>query len=177
MPNATAAALSLLSFLPLLPPSLSPAPADRYAPGRAAANRRRPTARSDSMDDAGHDGGDPGGDEIEAIGRPDGRPARKGGKASKASQALRDAPAHGGDVPAASSEAADRLRSLIERIERLEEERKTLGDDIKEVFAEAKSAGFDVKVIRQIIRIRRQEPSDVEEQESLLDVYRRALGM
>lgn len=73
--------------------------------------------------------------------------------------------------------AADRLRSLIERIERLEEERKALGNDIKDIFAEAKSAGFDVKVIRQIIRIRKQEPAEVEEQESLLDVYRRALGM
>ena len=73
--------------------------------------------------------------------------------------------------------AADRLRSLIERIERLEEERKALGSDIKDLFAEAKSAGFDVKVLRQIIRIRKQEPAEVEEQESLLDVYRRALGM
>ena len=73
--------------------------------------------------------------------------------------------------------AADRLRSIIERIERLEEERKALGSDIKDIFAEAKSAGFDVKVIRQIIRIRKQEPADVEEQETLLDVYRRALGM
>ena len=73
--------------------------------------------------------------------------------------------------------AADRLRSLIERIERLEEERKALSDDIKDIFAEAKGAGFDVKVIRQIVRIRRQEPAEVEEQETLLDVYRRALGM
>jgi uncharacterized protein (UPF0335 family) len=73
--------------------------------------------------------------------------------------------------------AADRLRSLIERIERLEEERKALASDIKDIYAESKSAGFDVKVIRQIIRIRRQEPAEVEEQETLLDVYRRALGM
>lgn len=73
--------------------------------------------------------------------------------------------------------AADRLRSLIERIERLEEERKSLGSDIKDIYAEAKSAGFDVKVLRQIIRIRKQEPAEVEEQETLLDVYRRALGM
>jgi uncharacterized protein (UPF0335 family) len=73
--------------------------------------------------------------------------------------------------------AADRLRSIIERVERLEEERKALGSDIKDIFAEAKSAGFDVKVIRQIIRIRKQEPADVEEQETLLDIYRRALGM
>jgi uncharacterized protein (UPF0335 family) len=73
--------------------------------------------------------------------------------------------------------AADRLRSLVERIERLEEERKALGGDIRDIYAEAKSAGFDVKVIRQLIRIRRQEPADVEEQETLLDVYRRALGM
>ncbi len=73
--------------------------------------------------------------------------------------------------------SAERLRSLIERIERLEEERKALGSDIKDIYAEAKSAGFDVKVMRQLIRIRKQEPADVEEQETLLDVYRRALGM
>ncbi|HUC17002.1 MAG TPA: DUF2312 domain-containing protein [Acetobacteraceae bacterium] len=73
--------------------------------------------------------------------------------------------------------AADRLRSLVERIERLEEERKALGADIRDVYLEAKSAGFDVKVMRQLIRLRRQEPQAVEEQETLLDLYRRALGM
>ena len=73
--------------------------------------------------------------------------------------------------------AADRLRSLVDRIERLEEERKALGGDINDIYAEAKSAGFDVKVLRQLIRIRKQEPAEVEEQETLLDVYRRALGM
>ncbi len=73
--------------------------------------------------------------------------------------------------------AADRLRSIVERIERLEEERKALGSDIKDIYSEAKSAGFDVKVLRQLLRIRKQEPADVEEQETLLDVYRRALGM
>lgn len=73
--------------------------------------------------------------------------------------------------------AADRLRSLVERIERLEEERKALSGDIRDIYAEAKSAGFDIKVMRQLIRVRRQEPAEVEEQETLLDVYRRALGM
>ena len=73
--------------------------------------------------------------------------------------------------------AADRLRSLVERIERLEEERKALGSDIKDIYAEAKSAGFDVKVLRQIIRLRKQEPAEIEEQETLLDLYKRALGM
>ena len=73
--------------------------------------------------------------------------------------------------------AADRLRSLVDRIERLEEERKALGSDIRDIYAESKSAGFDVKVRRQLIRLRKQEPADVEEQETLLDVYRRALGM
>jgi uncharacterized protein (UPF0335 family) len=73
--------------------------------------------------------------------------------------------------------ASDRLRSIIERVERLEEERKALSDDIKDIFTEAKSAGFEVKVVRQIIRIRKQEPAEVEEQETLLDLYRRALGM
>ena len=73
--------------------------------------------------------------------------------------------------------AADRLRSIIERVERLDEERKALQGDIKDIFSEAKSAGFDVKVVKQIIRMRKQEPAEVEEQETLLDIYRRALGM
>lgn len=73
--------------------------------------------------------------------------------------------------------AADRLRSIIERIERLEEERKALANDIKDIYAEAKSAGFDVPVIRRIISARKKEPSEIEEQEILFDVYRRALGM
>jgi uncharacterized protein (UPF0335 family) len=59
----------------------------------------------------------------------------------------------------------------------LEEERKALSGDIKDIYAEAKSAGFDVKVLRQIISIRKQKPAEVEEAETLLDVYRRALGM
>lgn len=73
--------------------------------------------------------------------------------------------------------AADQLRSLVERVERLEEEKKALSSDIKDIMAEAKSAGFDVKVIRQVIRIRKQEPAEVEEMETLLDLYRRAMGM
>ena len=75
------------------------------------------------------------------------------------------------------SVAADQLKAIIERIERLEEEKKALADDIKDIYAEAKSAGFEVKVVRQIIRQRKQEPAEVEEQETLLDLYRRALGM
>jgi len=73
--------------------------------------------------------------------------------------------------------AGERLRSIVDRIERLEEERKALGSDIKDIYAEAKSAGFDIKVLRQLIRIRKQEPAEIEEQETLLDVYRRAIGM
>ncbi|MCG4254236.1 DUF2312 domain-containing protein [Acetobacter senegalensis] len=83
----------------------------------------------------------------------------------------------GGDDAAVGGIAADRLRSIIERVERLEIERKGLAGDIKDIFTEAKSAGFDVKVIKQIIRLRKQEPAEVEEQETLLDIYRRALGM
>lgn len=73
--------------------------------------------------------------------------------------------------------AADRLRSIVDRIERLEEERKALGNDITDIYTEAKSAGFDVKVLRQLLRIRKQKPAEIEEQETLLDVYKRALGM
>jgi uncharacterized protein (UPF0335 family) len=81
------------------------------------------------------------------------------------------------DTATTGNVAGDRLRSLVERIERLEEERKALGSDIKDIYAEAKSAGFDVKVLRQLIRLRKQEPAEIEEQETLLDVYRRAIGM
>ena len=68
--------------------------------------------------------------------------------------------------------AADRLRSLVDRIERLEEERKALAGDIKDIYAEAKSAGFDVKVLRQLIRLRKQEPAEIEEQPFLLRLAR-----
>lgn len=73
--------------------------------------------------------------------------------------------------------AADRLNSIVTRVERLEEERKALSSDIKDIFAEAKSAGFDVPTLRQIIRLRKKEPSEIEEQETLLDIYKKALGM
>ncbi len=80
-------------------------------------------------------------------------------------------------MPDVGGIAGERLRSLIERIERLEEEKRTLAEDIKEVFAEAKGAGFDTKIMRQLIRIRRMDKDDLDEQETLLDVYKRALGM
>lgn len=73
--------------------------------------------------------------------------------------------------------AGERLKSLIERIERLEEEKRALGEDIKEVYAEAKGTGFDPKIMRQIIRIRKRDQDELDEEESLLDVYKRALGM
>lgn len=73
--------------------------------------------------------------------------------------------------------AADRLKSFIERVERLEEEKKGIQDDIKEIFAEAKGTGFDVKIIRQIIRLRKMDKSDRQEQETLLELYMQALGM
>jgi uncharacterized protein (UPF0335 family) len=80
-------------------------------------------------------------------------------------------------MPDVGGIAGDRLKSFIERIERLEEERRTLGADLKEVYAEAKGTGFDTKIMRQIVRLRRMDKDDLDEQETLLDVYRRALGM
>ena len=71
----------------------------------------------------------------------------------------------------------DRLKSLIERVERLEEEKKALADDIKDIYAESKSVGFDVKIMRQIIRLRKMNEADRQEQESLLDTYTHGLGM
>jgi uncharacterized protein (UPF0335 family) len=80
-------------------------------------------------------------------------------------------------MPDVGGIAGERLRSFIERIERLEDEKKTLADDIKEVYAEAKGTGFDAKIMRQLIRIRRMDKDDLDEQETLLDIYKRALGM
>ncbi|MEQ8966879.1 MAG: DUF2312 domain-containing protein [Azospirillaceae bacterium] len=73
--------------------------------------------------------------------------------------------------------AADRLRSFVERIERLEEEKAALSADVREVYAEAKSVGFDTKVLRQVIKLRKMEQADRQEQEQLLETYLSALGM
>ena len=73
--------------------------------------------------------------------------------------------------------AADRLRSFLERVERLEEEKAGLTADIREVYAEAKGSGFDIKTMRQIVKLRRIDKDDLDEQETLLDVYKRAIGM
>lgn len=72
--------------------------------------------------------------------------------------------------------AQEQLRAYIERIERLNEEKAALATDIREVFSEAKAGGFDVKIMRQIIRLRALDTADRQEQDALLDLYRRALG-
>ena len=71
----------------------------------------------------------------------------------------------------------DRLRLLIERIERLEEEKKGIADDIRDVYSEAKAVGYDTKIMRQIIRLRKMDANDRSEQEMILDTYKAALGM
>jgi uncharacterized protein (UPF0335 family) len=73
--------------------------------------------------------------------------------------------------------AKEQLKSIIERIERLEEEKQALADDIKEVYAEAKANGFDTKTLRTIVRLRKQDSAERQEQEALLDLYMQALGM
>ena len=73
--------------------------------------------------------------------------------------------------------ARDHLKAFVERIERLEEEKAALAADIKDVFAEAKGNGFDTKIMRQILKIRKMDKDDVDEQETLLDLYKQALGM
>ena len=80
-------------------------------------------------------------------------------------------------MPDVGGIAGERLKSLIERVERLEEEKRALAEDIKEVYAEAKGVGFDVKIMRQIVKIRKMDQDELDEQETLLDVYKRALGM
>lgn len=73
--------------------------------------------------------------------------------------------------------AAGQLRSFIDRIERMEEEKKGISDDIRDVFAEAKGNGFDTKVMRQVIRLRKKDKAERQEEEAILDLYLHALGM
>ena len=73
--------------------------------------------------------------------------------------------------------AAERLKSFVERIERLEEERTALSADIREVYSEAKAVGFDTKIMRQVVRLRKMDTADRQEQEELLTIYKEALGI
>ena len=73
--------------------------------------------------------------------------------------------------------AGDQIRSIVERIERLEEDKQSIADDIKEVYAEAKANGFDTKVLRDVVKLRKQDKAQRQEQEALLDLYLHALGM
>ena len=73
--------------------------------------------------------------------------------------------------------AADKLRAFVERIERLEDEKAALAADIKEVYSEAKGSGFDIKIIRKVVSLRKLDQSERQEQEELLDIYRRALDI
>ncbi len=80
-------------------------------------------------------------------------------------------------MPDVGGIGAARLKSYVERIEHLEEEKAALAADIREVYAEAKGNGFDTKVMRQVIRLRKMDSGDRQEQEALLDLYKRALGL
>ena len=73
--------------------------------------------------------------------------------------------------------AKDQLKAFVERVERLEEEKKAISDDIRDVYAEAKGNGFDVKALRTIIRMRKEDPNERQEQETILETYLQALGM
>ena len=76
-----------------------------------------------------------------------------------------------------STVAAGQLRAFVERIERLEEDKKTVAEDIKEVYAELKGTGFDTKAVRTIIRLRKKDQAERQEEETILDLYMNALGM
>jgi uncharacterized protein (UPF0335 family) len=80
-------------------------------------------------------------------------------------------------MPDVGGIGGEQLKSFIERIERLEEEKRALAEDIKEVYAEARGSGFEPKIMRQIIRIRKRDQDDLDEEESLIELYKRALGM
>ena len=76
-----------------------------------------------------------------------------------------------------TSFAQGQLRALVERIERLEEEKKTIAADIKEVYAEAKGNGFDTKILRKVVSLRKKDPGERDEEQAILDLYMAALGM
>ena len=79
--------------------------------------------------------------------------------------------------PTKTTFAEGQLKALVERIERLEEERKTIAADIKEVYAEAKGNGFDIKILRKVISLRKKEPEERQEEEAMIDLYLAALGI
>ncbi len=81
------------------------------------------------------------------------------------------------DEAPATRFAKDQLKAIIERIERLEEEKKAIADDIRDVYAEAKGNGFDVKALRTIVRLRKQDANERQEEETILETYMQALGM
>lgn len=78
---------------------------------------------------------------------------------------------------ARENSANDRLRLLVERVERLEEEKKGVADDIKDVYSEAKAVGYDVKIVRELVRLRKMKPDDLRERNTLLQVYAQELGL
>lgn len=82
-----------------------------------------------------------------------------------------------GDAIETGGVAADELRQFVERVERLEEEKRDVAEQIKEVFAEAKGRGYDTKVMRKVVALRRRTADDIAEEEAILDLYREALGM
>jgi uncharacterized protein (UPF0335 family) len=81
------------------------------------------------------------------------------------------------DAPSAYKVTAGELRQFIERFERLDEEKKAIAEHQKEVMAEAKGRGYDTKVLRKLIALRKKDPADVSEEEAILEVYKEALGM
>lgn len=95
------------------------------------------------------------------------------------SEANQSIGANSGDKPTVSAQgvAADKLKSYVERIERLETEKSELAGDIREVYSEAKGNGFDTKIMRQVIRLRKMESADRREQDELIELYRRALDI
>jgi len=82
-----------------------------------------------------------------------------------------------GDTGSATTVAAGQLRAIVERIERLHEERRTLDDDVRDIYAEAKGTGFDTKAIKTLVKLRRKDANERQEEEAILDLYKAALGM
>lgn len=113
--------------------------------------------------------------EVRDTGIPAAPPRAKKSKAAAKAETL--AAPESDAARDAGQTARDQLRSYVERIERLEEEKKSISDDIKDVYGEAKAMGYDTKVLRKVIAIRKQDQNERAEQEAILDTYLAALGM
>lgn len=151
----------------------------RKAPATETAAPEAPLAQTEFVEDVRDPGPDPTADTADtaATSAADRAAQTSADGAPRSAKPKTTAPPAGAKSNDAHGVAREQLRSFIERIENLEEEKKTIADDIKDVYGEAKGTGFDTKILRKVVAIRKQDADERAEQEAILDTYLHALGM